>query len=647
MFTSYLSKNVSKIECVKLIPGFGVSIFNGQSDIYISKAEEPWLEIDIDFSGLAGKWIKIVYDSSLMDELVRPQLRFELEKGSTDILLPAPLLGRACWICRVPHGTLHAWISPLSGHGYFGFRVVELKSISLLQRVWRSAQYKPFITLKAMTALVGRNPELADIRFQTALGSVPIKKYASWIKNKSREPEWDNFDRPRTAYRPQIRSIRVVSPQVGQWNKGQNRGRTSCCSDSGYHAQEKDSVIDLVKDLKEDDFAAFLSPEAHLAPGIELILGEALAKSLPDIVYTDEINPNGCIPRLKPDWSPIMARQLNLFGEAWFARVGWIRKNLSEHTLESLRTIGGTIGVSSDCQVLHLRRPLVACIATNDNVMPIKFANLVRDPCTVIIPIRDKHELLRECIDSLEQNAAGTPYELIIVDNGSVEPQTSIYLNTLSGRSNVQILYLAGDFNFSALCNAAARFARTELLIFLNSDTRVLVSDWMAMLSTWARMPDLGAIGAKLIYPNGKIQHAGIGIGMHRVAGHLESGQPQNGSGYFGRLDIPHELSAVTGACLAVEKTKFEAVGGFDEENFPVELGDVDLCLRLAARGWRCIIEPRVSMVHYESATRGKTKMRLYRREIDNFRKRWMMTMRNDPYYHPALSIDSHSVELG
>jgi GT2 family glycosyltransferase len=216
------------------------------------------------------------------------------------------------------------------------------------------------------------------------------------------------------------------------------------------------------------------------------------------------------------------------------------------------------------------------------------------------------------------------------------------------GDRPTRILPLPGPFNFSRLCNEAAAAAQGKVLAFLNNDTVATESDWLARLSTWAMHAECGAVGPKLVYPSGRVQHGGIVIGLGGYAAHIESGAPNGEPGYGGRLDVTHEVSAVTGACLVVEKAKFDAVGGFDVGQFPVELGDVDLCLRLASRGWKSVLVPEVSLVHRESASRGRATDRLarYAWEHAHFTARWQSRMRDDPYYHPALSLTSLRTRL-
>ncbi len=166
----------------------------------------------------------------------------------------------------------------------------------------------------------------------------------------------------------------------------------------------------------------------------------------------------------------------------------------------------------------------------------------------------------------------------------------------------------------------------------------------------FASRPDVGAVGAKLLFPDLRVQHVGVALGMGGVAGHFGADLHQNDPGWRGVNLYPHEVAAVTGACLMVERRKFEAVGGFDEINLPIELNDIDLCLRLAENGWRSICDSRAALVHHQSASRGGATFRLqktYAAERAYFIDKWRATIRNDPYFHPALSLYAHTPALG
>ncbi len=262
---------------------------------------------------------------------------------------------------------------------------------------------------------------------------------------------------------------------------------------------------------------------------------------------------------------------------------------------------------------------------------------------TVVVPTRDRVDLLAPCLDSLLRKSLYPQFDVIVVDNDSVEPRTQALLHALQAKdARLKILHKPGPFNFSALSNAGARAARGDFLVFLNNDTEIVTPDWIERLLYFATAPDVGAVGAKLLYPRGRVQHVGVVLGMGGVAGHFGAGLDKSDRGWLDRNVSPHETSAVTGACMMIERRKFDDVGGFDEVDLPVELNDVDLCLRLAARGWRAICNTQTILIHRQSASRRGGAIRLqrvYDMERRAFYARWRALIRDDPHFHPGLSL--------
>lgn len=265
---------------------------------------------------------------------------------------------------------------------------------------------------------------------------------------------------------------------------------------------------------------------------------------------------------------------------------------------------------------------------------------------SVIVPSRDGYAHLKTCIDSLlERSRYPQPelnLELILVDNQSRDPATLALFEHTARRPGVRLLRYDAPFNFSAINNRAAGLASGAVLILLNDDTEVLSPHWLEEMVTLALRPDVGAVGAKLYYPDGSVQHGGLGLGIGGVAGHLHLGAPHDADGYLGRLKLTQAVGAVTGACLAVQRSKYLAVGGLDEQNLSVALNDVDLCLRLAERGWRSVWTPHAELVHHESRTRGADntpeKQALFEREYGYMRRRWELQLSDDIYYHRNLT---------
>jgi len=228
-----------------------------------------------------------------------------------------------------------------------------------------------------------------------------------------------------------------------------------------------------------------------------------------------------------------------------------------------------------------------------------------------------------------------------VIDNGSDDPETIDFLQGLD-TAGTRVLRIAGPFNYSALNNAAVAVAGGEVLCFLNNDIEMIAGDWLSMMVRQALRADIGAVGARLLYRDGTVQHAGVYTGIGGGAGHAHRYQDAEATGYFERARLPQRISAVTGACLVVAKEKFLAVGGFDEKNFPVAFNDVDLCLKLNARGWQSFYEPRATLIHHESKSRGsdsaKGNRARFADELAALKRIWATDIQRDPYHHPHLS---------
>jgi GT2 family glycosyltransferase len=235
--------------------------------------------------------------------------------------------------------------------------------------------------------------------------------------------------------------------------------------------------------------------------------------------------------------------------------------------------------------------------------------------------------------------------ELIVVDNGSEEAETLALFEELKRDRRVRILPAPGPFNFSTLNNLAARAAKGSLLLLLNNDIGVREPGWLKAMVVHAVRSNVGAVGAKLLYPDGAVQHAGVVLGVGEpppVAGHPGAGYPGDSSGYFGWLSLARNVSAVTAACLLLRRAVFEEVGGLDEVKLKVAFNDVDLCLKIRAAGYDIVWTPQATLDHYESASRGadvepETWAR-FQSEIRAMRERWGDTLDQDPFYSPLLN---------
>lgn len=271
---------------------------------------------------------------------------------------------------------------------------------------------------------------------------------------------------------------------------------------------------------------------------------------------------------------------------------------------------------------------------------------------SVIVPTRDKVELLAACLDSLFQRTTYRSFEVIVVDNGSVEPDALDYLARIGALPGVRVIRHDEAYNFSAINNLAVREAKGSFLCLLNNDTEVVEPDWLSELMRYAVRPDVGAVGAKLLYDDGSIQHAGVVIGLGGAAGHAHRFALADDPGYFRQPHVAQFVSAVTAACLVVDRTKFDAVGGFDEQELAIAFNDVDLCLKLQAAGWRNVYVPHAVLLHHESKSRGSDlsakHVERYMRELRVLQERWDTKTYQDPLHHPNLdpSIETYMLRL-
>lgn len=270
---------------------------------------------------------------------------------------------------------------------------------------------------------------------------------------------------------------------------------------------------------------------------------------------------------------------------------------------------------------------------------------------SIVVPTRDKADLLRACVDSVLGKTTWPAYEVLIVDNNSEEAETFACLAEYAALPAVRVLSDPRPYNFSAINNRAVGEARGSYVCLLNNDTEVIAPEWLTELMRQATRPQVGAAGAKLLYPDGAIQHAGVVVGMGNAAGHAHRTLPDGEPGYFAQAHVAREATAVTAACLVVAKAKFEAVGGLDEQGLAIAYNDVDLCLKLRAAGWANVYVPAAVLYHHESVSRGDDfspqHNRRYMAELKVFQERWQTRGFVDPLHHPWLDRATDQYALG
>lgn len=374
-------------------------------------------------------------------------------------------------------------------------------------------------------------------------------------------------------------------------------------------------------------------------------------------------------PWFKPRWNAEMFLALDFMSQAVAIRsalafrVGLSRGELTREQLDAALLLG-----TSECGECIVHIPHILSHADPDDVgrgrtavvaRHLQNADAICNPgpfgtakvswplpsdkpkVSILIPTKDKVELLRPCVDSVLEKTSYRPFEVIIIDNGSVAPETFAYFGQIGSHPAVRVLSFDAPYNFSAINNFAARQAAGSYLCLLNNDTEVVEPDWLTEMMRYATRPNVGAVGAKLLYEDGTIQHAGVVVGVGEAAGHAHRFTPADQPGYFRQPHVSQYVSAVTAACLVVAKEKYESVGGLDEERLAVAFNDVDLCLKLQEAGWQNVYVPHAVLLHHESKSRGSDfapeRVERYRAELHTLQERWGTKTYQDPLHNPNL----------
>lgn len=270
---------------------------------------------------------------------------------------------------------------------------------------------------------------------------------------------------------------------------------------------------------------------------------------------------------------------------------------------------------------------------------------------SIIIPNKDHVDDLKKCIDSIITTTTYENYEIIVVENNSTKERTWEYYQKIKALSNVKVvIWDEKHFNYSAINNYGAQFVQGKYIVLLNNDTEIISGDWLQEMLMFVQRNDVGAVGAKLYYPDDTIQHAGLGIGLLTLAGHYHRNFPRNHPGYMGRLIYAHNVSAVTAACMMIPQSVWNEMNGLDE-SFEVAFNDVDLCMRIRKAGYLIVWTPYAELYHYESKSRGlddtPEKQKRFEGEVKRFQERWAKELQaGDPYYNPNFTLDREDFSL-
>ena len=434
------------------------------------------------------------------------------------------------------------------------------------------------------------------------------------------------------------------------------------------------------------DFLAFLDHDDELTPDALLEIATVLDRNPgADAIYSDHdiLGADGYLraPSFKPDWCPelllsyMYLGHLKVYRTSLVHELGGLRDGFpgaADYEL-ALRLAERTQAIHHIPQILYHWRAAPGSIASSSDEKPegfesgrraveqaarrrgigagaewppfaqqakigvyrLAFRGTGEIPATIIIPTRDRLDLLRNCIDSIEDRTAHRAWRILIIDNDSRDAATLDYLARTPHR--VVRFSNGGVFNFAAIVNRGVAETETEHFVLLNNDTRVINPEWLDQLIGYGVMTGVGAVGAKLLYPDGHIQHAGVLLGTHGLAGHAFQAR-QDSVGpleYQAYAHVARNYLAVTAACMLSHKTAFNAVGGFNERDLKVAWNDVDYCLRLRESGYRVVFNPYALLYHFESQSRGDSKDET---EIRYMMRHWRHYIDDDPCYSPNLS---------
>jgi GT2 family glycosyltransferase len=459
---------------------------------------------------------------------------------------------------------------------------------------------------------------------------------------------------------------------------------------TGHMAAASNSAIEMAT----GKFLALLDQDDQIPEhALYMVAVELNAHRDADLIYSDEdkIDEKGrrYEPYFKPDWNPDLFLAQNFLGHLVVYRTRIVKEiaglregydgsqdwdlalRVSEHipsghirhiphVLYHWRAIRGSAarGADEKKNVRDAQRRTLEShfnrIGLNVTVVPVandywRIKYPISTPClvTLIMPTRNGFEFLQRCVESIYHKTTYPNFELIVVDNQSKDTATLHYLAALERERGVKVLRYDAPFNFSAINNFAVQCARGDIIGFINNDVEVITPDWLNEMVGHATRRDIGAVGAKLYYPDDRIQHAGVILGLNGnpgVAGHRYEKQPRSYPGQGSRAVLCQNLSAVTAACLVLRRHVFEEIGGFDEKNLTIAFNDVDLCLRIREKGYRNLWTPFAELYHYESATRGlddtPDKLERSEKECDYMRRRWGELLAYDPAHNPNLALE-------
>jgi GT2 family glycosyltransferase len=635
------------------------------------------------------------------------KLVFKLKGGKTyTYKLPITLKGKIFEVVHFPANIEKIYFEPMTSKGRFQMQGFQFSSISWFERNYLMSKrlyllyksqnqdviYKAGIRWYQFISDLSKAYEIAG-RFRAYS---PKIEYKEWLKLFDRLNHKDIFKIKRSIKKnkqlPELELLLLSNQDKSPDINGVQNGLTEQLY-SRFRIIKKPDLSYEFYQHRNARWLLLVEDDCQLRPhALYWFAQQACLNPNAAMIYSDHdhIDSEGerCSPVLKPQWSPEFFINQNFIGGVLMVNTDY----LDLESFENLSIYAVVLKLFSDlkpykldglevCRIpaLLFSKPLlddsdkhVLEVVENERMLlddyfksqaisaeltlfrnrykEVVYGFIKKPLISIIIPTRDMLHHLERCIESLLEKTSYDHFEIIIVDNQSEEPETLAYFAKVSALKNVRVIEYNNPFNYSAINNYAAKYCKGEVFCLLNNDTEVISPNWLEVMLGQLQQSNVGAVGIKLLFPDGTVQHAGDAVGPGGCADHFFSGYEEEQPGYMGRAIVAQDLSAVTAACLLTQRSVFESLNGLDEKHLSVAFNDVDYCLRVREKGMRVVFTPYVKMYHHESVSRGKDdnpeKIARAKKEADYIRSRWGYVIKNDPFYNPNLNYSRPNFEL-
>lgn len=521
---------------------------------------------------------------------------------------------------------------------------LRARPIGRPEMAMRAALLRPRGLLRVLRLLVHGNVRGAAFRFARLFDAIAGVDHADRFAVQCADdvaaaPAFDTTDAPRVLF--------VVGPGSAG-DRATTRAEVE--REAGSAALFVDPAAGAAMPVaRTGDLLFRVAAGARLGPGaLRHLLAPFLDADPPALVHCDEdrIDRQGrpSTPFHGPAWDPLLVAAGAVPLSAVMVRRDRIPAGIDPVAAPAADLATAVVGERFDT-VVHVPRVLVHVPDRATVLRPVpgpRIAATDRPSVSVVIPTRDRADLLEACLRGLAGEADGVDLDVVVVDNGSVEPATRALFERLEAERSARVVAAPGAFDFARLCNLGVAASRHERVLLLNNDVEPIAPGWLRIMAGELEDPTVGVVGARLLFPDGTVQHAGVVLGDHPIAGHAFAFLRLDGGEDRGLLSLRREMSCVTGACLMTRRTLWDAVGGMDEGRLAVAFNDVDYCLAVRAAGGRVIWTPEATLIHRESVSRGRDdtpeKHARFVREEATMAVRWRDALLADPFGNPNLS---------